>query len=85
MKKNISHKGVRGRRIKIEPEKSEGFLQSEDNSFVKRGKVIAAGKDAVCKKGDTVIFTALGMDKIDIKDEVFYYVLDTDQFILEIL
>ena len=83
MRKN--NKGVRGRRLKILPEKVESMLPTDDNTYIKRGKVVEAGPEAVARKGDTVIFTAMGMDKVEAGDETFYYVLDTDTFILEIL
>lgn len=83
--KRTSYLGVRGRRLKIQPERLDSLLQGEDLNFVKRGLVIGAGPYATAKVGDVVIFTALGMDKVEFGDEVFYYVLDTDQFVLEIL
>ena len=78
-KTNIkSNKGCRGRRIKILPEKSDILGQDE---LLQRGKVIEAGPDAVCKVGETVIFSTNGFDQVSIGEEKFYFVLDTDQFI----
>ncbi len=76
--------GVRGRRIKIKPDVSDTFIPTENGNLIKQGTVIKAGPESTARKGDKVIFTALGMDKIEIDEEVFYYVLDTDQFVLEI-
>lgn len=75
-------KGCIGRRIKIEPEKS-GILGQDD--LIQKGKVIGAGPEARCKVGDTIIFSTDGFDKVVIGEESFYYVLDTDQFVYEIL
>lgn len=80
--KNVPGKGCVGRRIKIQPE-SSGILGQED--LIQRGKVIGVGPGARCKVGDTIIFSTDGFDKVEIGDEKFYYVLDTDQFIYEIL
>ncbi len=76
------NKGCRGRRIKIEPEKSDII---GDDTLIQKGKVIAVGPESRCKVGDTVIFSTDGFDKVTLGDESFYYVLDTDQFIYEIL
>lgn len=86
MKKTIkSHKGVRGRRIKIEPEKSDSLLQLDEGQLVQRGKVIGVGSEATCKVGDIVIFNAWGCDMVTIEGNKFYYILDTDEMVLEIL
>ena len=77
--------GVRGRRLKIKPDESDTFIPTEDNNLIRKGVVLEAGPQATAKKGDKIIFTALGMDKITLGEESFYYVLDTDQFVLEIL
>lgn len=77
-----SHIGCVGRRIKIIPEKTDIIGQDE---LIQRGKVIGVGPEARCKVGDTIIFSTDGFDKVVLGDETFYYVLDTDQFIYEIL
>ena len=77
-----TNKGCRGRRIKIQPEKS-GIL-GQDN-LIQKGIVIGAGPDAVCKVGDVVIFSTDGFDTVQIGEENVYYALDTDIFIYEIL
>lgn len=78
----FSNKGCRGRRIKIQPEKSD-ILGQDD--LVQKGKVIGVGPEARCKVGDTIIFSTDGFDKVIIGDESFYYVLDVDTFVYEIL
>lgn len=79
------YKGVRGRRLKIEPEKVDSILSIEENALIQKGKVIGAGPDTFCKVGDTVIFNAWGCDSVTIGEDKFYYILDTDEFILEIV
>lgn len=76
------NKGCRGRRIKIVPEKSDVLGQDE---LIQRGKVVGAGPEARCKVGDTIIFSTDGFDKVVIGEDSFYYVLDTDVFVYEIL
>ena len=78
LKNNI---GCVGRRIKIQPEKSDVLGQDE---IIQKGRVIGAGPEATCKVGDIIIFSTDGFDKVTINDETFYYVLDTDSFVYEI-
>lgn len=78
----IKMNGCRGRRIKILPEKSD-ILGQED--LVQRGKVVGVGPDATCRINDIIIFSTDGLDKVDINGEKFYYVLDTDIFVYEVL
>lgn len=85
MKKIANNKGLRGRRIKIQPEKVDTLLQADNDALIQKGKVIAAGPLSSCKKGDTVIFNAWGLDKVTLNDESFYYLLDTDEFVLEVI
>ncbi len=85
MTKTKIHYGVRGRRLKILPDKDSNFIPTEDAKVIKMGKVIESGPESVAKKGDTVVFTGFAMDKIEMGGIEYYYVLDTDQFILEIL
>lgn len=79
------HQGVRGRRIKIEPEESNTMLVSDHTNLVQKGKVIGSGPEARARVGDTIIFNAWGCDKVTIENETFYYILDTDEFVLEII
>lgn len=83
-KNNIHHIGVRGRRIRIEVQKSDSFLQ-DDKSLIQKGTVTGTGPEAYCKIGDIVIFNAFGLDKITLNDLDYYYLLDTDEYVLEIM
>lgn len=79
----LNHKGCRGRRIKIIPEKSD-ILGQDD--LIQRGKVVGAGPEAHCKVGNVIIFSTDGLDKIDMgSGEFVYYILDVDEFVYEIL
>ena len=84
IKKTIpSNKGCFGRRIKIEPHKSDILGQDE---LIQQGKVIGVGPEVkYCKVGDTIIFSTDGFDKVELGEQKFYYVLETDTFIYEIL
>lgn len=82
MTKKKNNKGCRGRRLKIQPEKSDII---GDEQLIQKGKVIGVGPEATCKVGDIVIFSTDGFDKVKIGDEEFFYALDTDIFIYEIL
>ena len=78
----INRKGVQGRRIKLDPEKEQGLMLALDIP-IQRGKVIGAGKESMCKVGDTVIVSDWLIERIQIGNEISYYV--TDDAILEIL
>ena len=83
-KKIQSHKGCRGRRLEIEVAKSDTLLQDEKN-LIQKGEVVDAGPEAYCKIGDIVIFNSWGLDKISVNDKEYYFILDTDEFVLKIL
>lgn len=76
--------GCRGRRLKIEVQKSDMLLQT-DNSLIQKGKVIGAGPEAVCKVGDIIVFNSWGLDAIEINDIKHYYIVDTDEYVLEVV
>lgn len=84
MKKTKKFKGCRGRRLKIEVEKSDTLLQT-DNSLIQKGKVIGAGPEAFCKVGNIIIFNAWGLDKVTLNEKEYYYIIDNDEFVLETL
>lgn len=83
MKKIIkqSNKGVQGARIKLSPEKEDSMLVTDN--LIQRGKVIAVGKDSICKVGDIVIVSDWLVEKVTIGEELSFYV--PDSAILEIL
>lgn len=84
-KKNLSSRGgCRGRRLKIEIEKSEDPLRDE-RSLIQKGTVVGAGPEATCKVGDVIIFNAWGCDKITLHEKDQYFILDTDEFVCEIV
>lgn len=83
-KKKQSNKGCRGSRLKIEVQKSDTLLRDE-RSLIQKGKVIGAGPEAVCKVGDIIIFNSWGLDKVTLDDKDYYYIIDSDEFVLEIL
>lgn len=74
--------GCRGCRLKIEVQKSDSLLQ-DDKNLIQRGKVVGAGPYAICKVGDIIIFNLWGLDKAQINDKEYFYVLDTEEFVLE--
>ncbi len=83
-KKSQLNKGCRGRRLRIEVQKNDTLLQDE-KSLIQKGQVTGAGPEATCKVGDIIIFNAWGLDRVLLDDVEVYYVLDTDEFVCEIL
>ena len=83
MSKN-SAKGCRGRRIKIIPEKST--ILGQEDQILQKGMVTGVGPESKLKVGDVVIFSTDGYDRVELSPgEYVYYVLDTDQFVYEVL
>ena len=83
-KQTKNHKGCRGRRLEIEVAKSDTLLQDEKN-LIQKGEVVDAGPEAYCKVGDIIIFNSWGLDKISVNEKEYYFILDTDEFVLSIL
>lgn len=72
-----------GRRIQIKPEEEKTLIQSENNSKIVRGIVLSVGPDVkVVEEGDTLIFTSWGVDEVDIDKEKYYFLVESDEFIL---
>lgn len=61
------------------------MLLQTDNSLIQKGKVIGAGPEAVCKVGDIIVFNSWGLDAIEINDIKHYYIVDTDEYVLEVV
>ena len=83
-KKQLNRKGCRGRRLEIEVQKSDTLLQ-DDKNLIQKGEVVDAGPEAFCKVGDIVIFNSWGLDKITINEKDYYFIIDSDDFILSIV
>ncbi len=66
-------KGVQGQRIKIEPEKEQSMLLSND-SLIQRGKVIGHGPNSPCNVGDIVIVSDWLVERIVLGDQTSFYV-----------
>lgn len=72
-----------GRRIYIKPEEEKTLLQTGSNTATVRGTVISAGPDCkVVKEGDVLLFTSWGVDEVNVNGEKFYFLLESDEFIL---
>jgi len=72
-----------GRRIYILPDEEIGIIQSGESRKIVQGRVVEVGdKVEKIRPGDTVIFTAWGVDEITIKGVTHYFLLETDEFIL---
>lgn len=74
-------KGIQGDWIRIEPNKVDSLLSSEE--LIQRGEVIGAGKKSKAKVGDMVIVRDWLVEKIRLGDEIHYYF--PSESILEIL
>ncbi len=72
-----------GKRIYIEPSIKQSIIVSDLKNKVEKGIVKAVG-DAVekIKVGDQILFTNWGIDKFEDSDEVYYFILESDEYIL---
>lgn len=72
-----------GKNILIQPAARAQVLVSDQGSLCEYGKVIAIG-DEVTKVdvGDTVGFLVWGVQKLDIRDTIYYFIPETSDFIL---
>lgn len=72
-----------GKRIHIKPEEENTFIKSSDNTKIVRGVAVAVGPECTSvKAGDKVIFTAWGVDEVNINGEKLYFLIESDEFIL---
>ena len=72
-----------GTRIQIEPlEKKELLITSEKN-LTEIGKIVAVGFDTIHSQvGDVIMFTSWGVDKVEYEGKSYYFLLESDEFIL---
>lgn len=73
-----------GRRMYIKPDKLKQIIQTATGeNLMEVGDVIAIGPEvSFCKEGDKILFTSWGVDKVTIDGEDYFFVLESDEFIL---
>lgn len=72
-----------GRNILVKPAEKKQILVSDRGTLCEYGEVIAIGEDVdAVKIGDTIGYTVFGINKLEINDEVHYFVPQTDEFLL---
>ena len=72
-----------GKNILIEPIEKKQILISERKSLCEYGKVIDIGEDVkYIKVGDTVGYTVWGVNHLEVDDKRYYFIPETDEFIL---
>lgn len=74
-----------GKRIQIEPLEKESIFKTTNKNLAEYGKVISIGSEVKkIKVGDTILFTIWGVDKITKEDKDYYFILESDEFILAV-
>jgi len=72
-----------GKRIQIEPIEKKEILTTSDKNLTEIGNVIAVGDDVgFVDVGDVLIFTSWGVDKVEYEGKFYYFLLESDEFIL---
>ena len=72
-----------GKNILIQPAAKAQVLVSEQGSLCEYGKVIAIGDEVTkVKVGDTVGFLVWGVQKLDVRDTIYYFIPESSDFIL---
>lgn len=72
-----------GNQILIKPAAKTQVLVSDQGSLCEYGKVLAVGDEVrSVKEGDTIGFLVWGISKLDIRDEIFYFINESSDFIL---
>lgn len=72
-----------GKRIYIEPDIKQSIIVSDNKNRIERGTVVAIG-DMVekIKVGDSILFTNWGIDKYEEDEKTYYFIIETDEYIL---
>lgn len=72
-----------GKNILIQPAARTQVLVTDQGSLCEYGKVVAIGDDVTkIKVGDTIGFLVWGIQKLDIRDTIYYFVPENSDFIL---
>lgn len=72
-----------GRQILIKPQEKEQVLVSEQGTLCEYGIVQAIGSQVKeIKVGDNLGFLVWGVNKLIVGEETFYFLLETDDFLL---
>lgn len=72
-----------GSRILVKPAAKTQVLVSDAGTLCEYGKVVAVGPDVLyVKEGDTIGFVVWGIEKLDVRDEIFYFLDEKSDYIL---
>jgi hypothetical protein len=72
-----------GNNILIQPAAKSQVLVSDQGTLCEYGKVVAIGNDVIhVKVGDSIGFLVWGINKLDVNDEIFYFINESSDFIL---
>ncbi len=76
-----------GYNILVEPIKKKQVLVSDQASLCEYGKVVAVGSDCSgqIKVGDTIGYTVWGLKHLEIGDSRYYFVPESDDFLLGVI
>lgn len=85
IKKHLVHKPF-GMNILVQPIVKKQIAVGEKSLLADYGKVIAIGDEVKnIKVGQTIVYRKWGLIDVEINDEVFLFVPETDKFIVDIL
>lgn len=72
-----------GSRILIKPAAKTQVLVSDQGTLCEYGTVVAVGDNVIhVKVGDSVGFVVWGVEKLDVRDEIFYFIDEKSDYIL---
>lgn len=72
-----------GTRILVKPAAKTQVLVSDSGTLCEYGKVVAIGTEVKnVKEGDTIGFVVWGIEKLDVRDEIFYFLDEKSDYIL---
>lgn len=72
-----------GTRILVKPAAKTQVLVFDSGTLCEYGKVVAIGTEVKnVKEGDTIGFVVWGIEKLDVRDEIFYFLDEKSDYIL---
>lgn len=72
-----------GNNVLVQPAAKTQVLVSDQGSLCEYGKIVAIGDDVkTLKVGDTVGFLVWGVQRLDIRDTIYYFLPENPDFIL---
>lgn len=72
-----------GRNVLIQPAARTQVIIGEQGTLCEYGKVLAIGDEVTkIKVGDEIGFVVWGVEKLDVRDQIFYFINETSDYIL---